>query len=137
MLLVAVLLFCVSPIMTASAEPIRNDTAARFYDQLAPYGKWVDHPIYGEIWYPLNVPADWRPYTDGYWAYTENYGWLWVSDWPWGWAAFHYGRWVWDDRYGWIWIPGSIWAPAWVFWSYGDGYTSWAPMPPNYLWGHS
>ncbi|MGZ8095676.1 MAG: DUF6600 domain-containing protein, partial [Methylosarcina sp.] len=49
-------------------------------------------------------------------------------------APFHYGRWVWDDWYGWVWVPGTLWAPAWVFWQYGGGYLSWAPMPPQYVW---
>ncbi len=127
---IIILLFCFTSVRPAQADVDINI----FYDALAPYGNWVNHRSYGRVWYPRNVPRNWRPYTDGYWAYTIEYGWLWVSDWEWGWAPFHYGRWAWDDWYGWIWIPGSIWAPAWVFWRYGGGYTAWAPMPPNYIW---
>ncbi len=105
-----------------------------FYDALSPYGVWVNHPTYGEVWYPRNVSQDWRPYTDGYWAYTNDYGWLWVANEPWGWAPFHYGRWAWDDWYGWVWVPGRVWAPAWVFWRSGGGYAAWSPMPPNVVW---
>ena len=105
-----------------------------FYDALSPYGVWVNHPTYGEVWYPRNVSQDWRPYTDGYWAYTNDYGWLWVANEPWGWAPFHYGRWAWDDWYGWVWVPGKVWAPAWVFWRSGGGYAAWSPMPPNVVW---
>jgi hypothetical protein len=98
-----------------------------FYDQLAPYGTWVQDDYYGDVWIP-NVDQDFRPYaTDGYWAQTE-YGSTWVSDYPWGWATFHYGRWHYDDYYGWEWIPGHEWAPAWVSWRHGGGYYGWAPL---------
>ena len=98
-----------------------------FYDQLAPYGTWVQDDYYGDVWIP-NVDQDFRPYaTNGYWAQTE-YGNTWVSDYPWGWATFHYGRWHYDDYYGWEWIPGHHWAPAWVSWRHGGGYYSWAPL---------
>ncbi len=111
-----------------------NVEISTFHDALAPYGNWVNHPLYGQVWYPRNVAQDWRPYTDGYWAYTDDYGWLWVSNEPWGWAPFHYGRWAWDNWYGWVWVPGRTWAPAWVFWRSGGGYAAWAPMPPNVVW---
>jgi len=105
-----------------------------FHDALAPYGNWINHRTYGQVWYPHDVARDWRPYTDGYWAHTDEYGWLWVSNEPWGWAPFHYGRWAWDNWYGWVWVPGRTWAPAWVFWRSGGGYAAWAPMPPNVVW---
>jgi hypothetical protein len=132
--LTAILLIGLLPGQPAQAYHTQDETAAMFHDALAPYGNWVHHRTYGKVWYPRHVPRDWRPYTDGYWSYTRNYGWLWVSDWVWGWAPFHYGRWVWDDWYGWVWVPGTLWAPAWVFWQYGGGYLSWAPMPPHYIW---
>ncbi len=105
-----------------------------FHEALAPYGHWINHHSYGEVWYPSDVPNGWRPYTDGHWAHTNDYGWLWVADQNWGWAPFHYGRWAWDDGYGWLWVPGYTWSPAWVFWRSGGGYAAWAPMPPNVLW---
>ena len=33
-----------------------------FYDQLSPYGQWVDHPDHGYIWIPDAGP-DFRPYS--------------------------------------------------------------------------
>src|SRR5262245_18206155 len=66
-----------------------------FYDDLAPYGRWVDYSPYGWCWAPYDVGPYWRPYYDGSWAYTE-FGWTWVSDEPWGWATYHYGRWQFD-----------------------------------------
>jgi Family of unknown function (DUF6600) len=101
-----------------------------FYDQLSPYGQWVDNPDWGYVWIPDAGP-DFVPYsTDGHWILT-NYGWTWMSDYSWGWAPFHYGRWDFDHYYGWIWIPGSEWGPAWVSWRRADGYYGWAPMEPG------
>ncbi|MDB5141187.1 MAG: hypothetical protein JWR12_3103 [Mucilaginibacter sp.] len=101
-----------------------------FYDDLQPYGTWVDDPQYGNVWVP-NVDEDFRPYaTRGHWVLTD-YGNTWVSDYPWGWATFHYGRWRYDDYYGWEWIPGHQWAPAWVSWRHGGGYYGWAPLLPG------
>jgi hypothetical protein len=102
-----------------------------FYSSLSPYGEWVEVGDYGMCWRPVGVPIGWRPYVDGHWIWTE-YGWTWVSDYPWGWAPFHYGRWTFDPEYGWIWIPGYVWAPAWVEWRWGNGYLGWAPMPPGF-----
>ena len=101
-----------------------------FYDELSPYGEWVDYPNYGYVWLP-DVDQDFSPYsTSGYWAMTD-YGWTWVSDYPWGWAPFHYGRWDYDDYYGWFWVPDYEWGPSWVTWRTGNGYYGWTPMRPG------
>ena len=105
-----------------------------FYDELSPYGQWVNDPAYGNVWVPYVEPG-FRPYaTDGHWAMTD-YGNMWISDQPWGWAAYHYGRWTYNGYYGWVWIPGNEWAPAWVNWRYGGGYYGWAPMGPGQVYG--
>ncbi|MBO0799240.1 MAG: hypothetical protein J2P31_10515, partial [Blastocatellia bacterium] len=104
-----------------------------FYDELAPYGEWFEVEEYGWVWTPSGVPVGWRPYTDGYWVYSD-YGWTWVSTLSWGWAPFHYGRWVFHPRHGWVWIPGRVWGPAWVVWRYSPGWVGWAPMPPQRGW---
>lgn len=101
-----------------------------FYDDLAPYGYWVDRPDYGWAWAPRDVAPAWRPYMDGNWAWTDM-GWTWISDEPFGWATYHYGRWVLDPVYGWLWIPGDEWAPAWVSWREADDYIGWAPLAPR------
>ena len=72
---------------------------------------------------------DWRPYADGYWAYTDV-GWTWVSYEDFGWATYHYGRWTDLADYGWVWVPGYEWGPAWVSWRTGGDYVGWAPLPP-------
>lgn len=101
-----------------------------FYDQLGPYGQWVDYHNYGYVWIPDAGP-DFFPYSsDGHWIFTE-YGWTWVSYYDWGWAPFHYGRWDYDNYYGWFWVPDNEWGPAWVTWRRADGYYGWSPMEPG------
>ncbi len=102
-----------------------------FYDELDPYGRWVDYPDYGYVWIPDAGP-DFRPYsTNGHWVWSDEYDWMWVSDYDWGWAPFHYGRWMEDPYYGWIWVPGYEWSPAWVAWRDGGDYYGWAPLRPG------
>lgn len=115
----------------AYAPPPASVSFQVFYDNLAPYGSWINDPMYGYVWVP-NVGSGFRPYyTDGYWAMTE-YGNTWVSNYPWGWAPFHYGRWTYDNWYGWIWIPDNVWGPAWVAWRTGPDYYGWAPLAPGF-----
>lgn len=103
-----------------------------FYDELSPYGRWIDMPQYGYVWQPA-VDMDFRPYsTNGHWAWSADYDWIWVSDYNWGWAPFHYGRWFYDDWYGWLWVPGYEWSPAWVVWRSGGDYYGWAPLSPGF-----
>ena len=102
-----------------------------FYDDLSPYGQWVNDPDYGYVWAP-SVASDFSPYSsDGHWVLTDE-GWTWVSDYPWGWAPFHYGRWNFNPAFGWIWIPDTVWGPAWVSWRRSPGYYGWAPLGPWY-----
>lgn len=108
-----------------------------FHDSLAPYGTWIDDPVYGQVWRPAGMAPGWRPYTEGRWAYTDDYGWIWVSDEPWGWAPYHYGRWLLEPGVGWVWVPGSVWAPAWVVWRLGAGYIGWVPLPPETMPGYA
>lgn len=109
----------------------RNVTYQDFYDDLSPYGRWVDYPGMGYVWIPDAGP-DFRPYsTNGHWVWTDDYEWMWVSDYDWGWAPFHYGRWDFDSYYGWYWVPGYEWSPAWVAWRDGGDYYGWAPLRPG------
>jgi hypothetical protein len=101
-----------------------------FYDDLAPYGNWVERPQYGWVWTPRAVASTWSPYQDGHWVWTDE-GWTWISDEPFGWATYHYGRWYDDPDYGWEWVPGDEYAPAWVSWQESDDYIGWAPLPPS------
>lgn len=100
-----------------------------FYDNLNG-GNWYEVADYGYVWQPdVATNPDWRPYTDGYWAYTDV-GWTWVSYEDFGWATYHYGRWIRLEDYGWCWVPGYEWGPAWVSWRTGGDYLGWAPLPP-------
>src|SRR6478672_6870635 len=101
-----------------------------FYDNLNG-GNWYEVADYGYVWQPdAATNSDWRPYTDGYWAYTDV-GWTWVSYEDFGWATYHYGRWIRLEDYGWCWVPGYEWGPAWVSWRTGGDYIGWAPLPPR------
>jgi hypothetical protein len=116
--------------MRSPGSPV---SVSYFYDNLSPYGEWFQNPSYGWCWTPYDVSAEWRPYSEGHWEYTD-FGWSWASDEPWGWASYHYGRWFFDDSYGWAWVPGTEWAPAWVAWRYDDRWVGWAPLPPAAGW---
>ena len=102
-------------------------------------GSWIYVGSYGWAWRPY-VAVGWRPYYHGSWVYGPSGCLVWVSDEAWGWVPYHYGRWAYDPGYGWFWIPGSGYAPAWVYWMYGDGYVGWAPAGwwdcyrPYYNW---
>ncbi len=101
-----------------------------FYNELSPYGTWIDHPEYGYVWMP-RVARGFTPYgSNGYWVFTDE-GWTWVSNYSWGWAPFHYGRWFYDDFYGPMWVPGNEWGPGWVTWRRSEGYYGWAPIGPG------
>jgi hypothetical protein len=112
----------------------QNDSYNVFYERLQSEGRWFDDDKYGYVWQPSEAERDenWRPYTDGHWAYTDR-GWTWVSNENFGWATYHYGRWAKVRNVGWIWVPGNTWAPAWVSWRQTErsDYVGWAPLPPE------
>lgn len=121
--------FAVTPAVLPEAV-VEIHVESDFYEPLQPYGNWVVIPGFGRCWVPAGVDSSWRPYTEGHWQRTDA-GWYWVSDERWGWATYHYGRWHYDNSFGWVWIPQTQWAPAWVAWRDGGGYTGWAPLPPE------
>jgi hypothetical protein len=106
-----------------------------FYNNLSG-GSWIEVGDYGYCWQPEVAVSNtnWRPYADGYWAYTDE-GWTWVSYEDFGWATYHYGRWARLQDQGWVWVPGRDedmeWGPAWVSWRTGGDYVGWAPLPPT------
>ena len=118
------------PAPAPAPAPVEDVSYQSFYDQLSPYGNWINYPGYGYVWMPDAGP-DFRPYaSNGNWIYTEA-GWTWSSNYSWGWAPFHYGRWFYENGYGWMWVPGNEWAPAWVSWRGGGDYYGWAPLAPR------
>ncbi len=104
-----------------------------YYGELAGAGDWTYADEYGYVWSPSGAGADFRPYYGASWSYGPR-GYFWVSNKPWGWAPYHYGRWVWIGGRGWCWTPGSVFAGAWVAWSFGSSYIGWGPL--DYWNGH-
>ena len=115
---------------TAQAADVSFDY---FYDALLPYGEWIEVTGYGYCWHPTEVDADWAPYSDGYWAFTDA-GWTWVGYEEFAGIVYHYGRWVSVLDVGWCWVPEYEWGPAWVSWRNSDDYIGWAPLPPRAYW---
>jgi hypothetical protein len=130
-LVLLIMVVIASVIFTKPTSAQQNNVSFQvFYDQLSPYGEWVNYPNWGYVWIP-DAGADFVPYsTQGHWILTDD-GWAWMSDYSWGWAPFHYGRWDYDQYYGWFWVPGNEWGPAWVSWRRADGYYGWAPLEPG------
>jgi Family of unknown function (DUF6600) len=125
-----------APLAVSLAVPARAQISVSigfsdFHSRLAPYGRWSNHPRWGEVWHPTQVARDFRPYYYGHWVNTREYGWMWVSDESWGDIPYHYGRWVFDPSEGWLWVPGYVWGPSWVVWRSGGGNIGWFPMPPG------
>src|SRR2546430_2460408 len=126
-ILVATILFATDLPSARAAVSVSLDF---FYDNLAPYGRWLEVGDYGYCWQPSDIDQGWRPYADGRWVYTDA-GWTWDSDEPYGWAVYHYGRWVRVARAGWVWVPDTEWGPAWVSWRSSERHVGWAPLPPE------
>src|SRR6516162_3457862 len=116
--------------VSAGFSAARADVSVDFFYNNLSGGSWVEVGDYGYCWQPdvaVNN-SDWRPYSDGYWAYTDD-GWTWVSYEDFGWATYHYGRWAHLTDVGWVWVPGRNedleWGPAWVSWRTGGEYVGW------------
>ena len=125
--------YFLSPKSPALPNPVMSDAGMQFgffYSSLAPHGEWIEVESGNRVWRPYHVSNQWRPYLVGRWVWTDDYGWYWMSDEPFGWITYHYGRWYFDDEYGWVWMPDDVWAPAWVEWRYDNDYIGWAPLPP-------
>ena len=111
---------------TAPGDPVESVDV--FYDQLQPYGVWVDEPDIGRVFIPQE--ENFVPYTTGHWEYTRL-GFVWISNQPFSWATSHYGRWAYSNPYGrWVWSPDTEWGPAWVEWRQTSTDFGWAPLPP-------
>ena len=131
------------PVQVAQSRPRPQPVSSRprasrasgdvgyFFDQLQPYGRWIEDEDYGYVFVPKRRGAGWRPYQEGRWTWTDDYGWYWESSEPFGWATYHYGRWDYSPDYGWYWVPGDTWSPAWVTFRVGGGAVGWAPIAPD------
>lgn len=137
-LVAAALLFPLAAVAAGTAPNAVVETGPQmqvslgyFMERLGLFGQWLKHPVWGDVWQPEAGPS-FRPYFYGYWEYTDEYGWFWVSNEPYGEIVYHYGRWVFDPDYGWLWLPGYVWGPSWVVWRENDTAIGWLPMPPGY-----
>jgi hypothetical protein len=130
------LMCLVGALLLVSPRLATADVSVDFFYNNLSGGSWVEVDDYGYCWQPDVAVSNttWRPYADGYWAYTDL-GWTWVSYEDFGWATYHYGRWARLSDYGWVWVPGRDrdleWGPAWVSWRTGGQYIGWAPLPPE------
>lgn len=126
----------VGTFLLAAPRGANADVSVDFFYSNLSGGSWIEVSDYGYCWQPSVAVSNtsWRPYADGYWAYTDL-GWTWVSYEDFGWATYHYGRWARLSDYGWVWVPGRDadleWGPAWVSWRTGGQYIGWAPLPPE------
>ena len=126
----------VALVLPAVPRAHADDVSVDFFYNNLSGGSWIEVGDYGYCWQPDVAASDsnWRPYSDGYWTYTDL-GWTWVSYEDFGWATYHYGRWARLSDLGWVWVPGSDseleWGPAWVSWRTGGDYVGWAPLPPH------
>jgi hypothetical protein len=132
----AIVLVFLSSIGSPPARAAANVSFDFFYSNLSSHGSWMVSGEYGNVWQPDVYDADWNPYYDGHWVYTDL-GWTWVSDYSWGAVPYHYGTWVMDADYGWVWVPGYTWAPSWVVFRTGPDYIGWAPVAPSFSVGFS
>jgi hypothetical protein len=94
-------------------------------------GTWVMIDGY-YAWQPTVVYAGWRPYSYGYWTWTEPWGWTWCDNYGWGYTTSHYGRWYYRHHYGWVWYPANYWGGSWVVWAAFGPHMGWAPCD---FWG--
>jgi len=83
---------------------------------LAYYGNYFYAPGWGWMWRPYYMGAGWNPFMDGSWLWYPQFGYAWVSPYPWGWMPYRYGAWNFVPGYGWCWMPTSTW-------------TRWASVP--------
>jgi|GEM_PF-2343987 len=132
-LLASVCLLFMGSFQRAQAQDVAVDFDY-FYNELTPYGDWIEVEGYGYCFRPFVSYEDetWQPYTVGTWVESDA-GWTWMSEEDFGWACYHYGRWLMVEGY-WVWVPGYEWGPGWVSWRYSEEYVGWAPLPPEARW---
>ena len=76
---------------------------------LAYYGNYFYAPAWGWVWRPYYVGAGWNPFLDGAWMWYPQFGYTWISPYPWGWMPYRYGAWNSIPGYGWVWSPSTTW----------------------------
>jgi hypothetical protein len=100
---------------SAGAQYSGEDATAPGVADLGNYGSYSDIPGYGESWQPEGVGPDWSPFDNGAWCDYPDWGWTFVSGYPWGWAPFYYGNWFYLHGRGWWWHGGPHVGPGFGF----------------------
>lgn len=72
------------------------------------YGRFIDTGC-GQLWRPYFAGTVWDPFANGSWVWYPQWGYTWVSPYPWGWTPYHYGSWEYCPSYGWGWRPYGLW----------------------------
>ncbi len=99
------------------------DELRAYSSDLDTNGQWAYTEEYGYVWVPTVITAStWSPYRVGRWDWVRD-SYVWIGYEPWGWAPYHYGRWAYHRNAGWCWVP-----PA-------RGNVRWAPA--HVAWVHS
>jgi len=97
---------------------------------LAYYGNYFYAPGWGWMWRPYYVGAAWNPFMDGAWAWYPQFGYMWVSPYPWGWMPYRYGAWNFVPGYGWCWMPGTTWGRWAPVTAVNNPPVNWVPLHP-------
>jgi len=114
---------------TFAAVPA-GESAAYLPEELRAYssdldtnGQWAYTEEYSYVWVPTVITVStWSPYRFGRWVWIGG-SYVWVGYEPWGWAPYHYGRWVHHRHAGWCWVPPP------------RGHVRWEPA--HVAWVHS
>jgi hypothetical protein len=119
----------------ANSQPESTNPA---WSDLDANGNWYNVPGQGQIWSPYDASnPGWEPYSNGYWMWTPQFGYVWVSQNTWGYMPYQCGMWNWYSSFGWGWSPGMDGCMPW--WNNGPyavnvaGGPGWwrAPVPPR------
>lgn len=105
---------------TGSTDSYYNGSYGSYYSGFSPnysygvadlsyYGNYFYAPGWGYVWRPYYRGTGWNPYMDGAWVWYPQFGYTWVSSYPWGWMPYRYGSWNFVPGYGWCWMPGQTW----------------------------
>jgi hypothetical protein len=73
------------------------------------YGRFVTASGCEPMWRPYFASQTWDPFQYGSWVWYPQWGYTWVSPYPWGWMPYHYGSWGYCPAYGWGWRPRGYW----------------------------
>lgn len=92
----------------AHAGPYGAAAGAYGISDMNYYGRFINTEC-GQLWRPYFAGAVWNPFANGSWVWYPQWGYTWVSPYPWGWTPYHSGSWEYCPNYGWGWRPYGVW----------------------------